>query len=98
MRTRLSAFAWDSWRFPAPPRNLRPVAVALTAARASAVSGFACLWALPFVLAMPPMTCLTPSWVVGFSWPVLRCIAAKVALCSRIVATETSLSSASSSR
>ena len=76
----------------------RPVAVARTAARASAVSGLAYLCALALDLAIPPMTLLTPSWSVGPSWPALRWMAARAALCSRMLATESLHSSASSSR
>ena len=64
------------------------MAVALTAARASAVRGLACFWALPWVRAMPFMILRTPSWSVGSSCPLVLCTAARAALCSRMVATE----------
>ena len=70
------------------------LAVALTAARASAVRGLACFWALPWVRAMPFMILRTPSWSVGSSWPWFLWAAARAALCSRMVATDSPRSSA----
>ena len=59
-RPRVSAFSWDSWRLPAPFRARRPVAVALTAARASAVRGLACRYAFSLDLKSHPLLVSLP--------------------------------------
>ena len=67
---------------------------ALTAASASAVSGFAGFAARPWARAMPSSTLRTPSLSVRSWWPLLLWIAAMAARWSRTMATERRRSSA----
>ena len=59
----------DSFPLPWPPKGLGIPAVALTAARASAVRGRACFWGFPWARAIPCRTRLTASLSVGSAWP-----------------------------